>query len=147
MADTLDIDRAKDSGANWVAEHVRRYLETDGAEGHEWNGVPTLVLVTTGRRSGQPRRTALIYGRDGDDLVVVASKGGAAEHPSWYTNLEADPQAAVQVGANRHQVRAHTADPEERARLWPVMAQIWPDYEEYATKTDREIPVVILRRT
>ncbi len=147
MVDTTDIDRAKDSGAGWVAEHVRRYLETDGAEGHEWNGVPTLVLVTTGRRSGQRRRTALIYGRDGDDFVVVASKGGAPEHPSWYTNLEADPQAAVQVGADRYQVRARTADAEEKARLWPVMAQIWPDYEEYAKKTDRDIPVVILQRT
>ena len=76
MADTLDIDRTKDSGAGWVAEHVRRYLETDGAEGHEWNGVPTLVLVTTGRRSGQPRRTALIYGRDGDDFGEGADLAG-----------------------------------------------------------------------
>ena len=146
MVDTTDIDRAKDSGAGWVAEHVRRYLETNGAEGHEWNDAPTLVLVTTGRRSGQPRRTALIYGRDGDDLVVVASKGGAARHPSWYTNLEADPRAAVQLGADRYQVLARTANAEERARLWPVMAQIWPDYDEYATRTDREIPVVILQR-
>ncbi len=146
MADTGDIDRATDSGVDWVADHVRRYVETDGAEGHRWNGVPTLVLATTGRRSGQPRRTGLIYGREGEDLVVIASKGGAPEHPAWYTNLQAEPRAAVQVGEERFDVRARTADVDEKARLWPQMAQIWPQYDEYMRKTDRDIPVVILQR-
>lgn len=145
MLENADIDRASD-GADWVADHVKRYIETDGADGHEWNGVPTLILATTGRRTGNPRRTALIYGVDGDDLVVVASKGGAPEHPAWYANLEAEPAAVVQVGTERHQVRARTADAEERPRLWSTMAGIWPDYDEYAKKTDRDIPVVILQR-
>lgn len=145
MADTDDIDRAADSGMDWVADHVRRYVETDGAEGHQWNGVPTLVLATTGRRSGEPRRTGLIYGRDGEDFVVIASKGGATEHPSWYLNLRDEPKAAIQVGGDRFEVRARTADVDEKARLWPQMAQIWPQYDEYMRKADRDIPVVILR--
>lgn len=147
MAVIEDLDRATDSPAGWVAEHVQRYLDTNGAEGHEWNGVPTLVLVTTGRRSGEPRRTALIYGRQGEDLVVVASRGGAPSHPAWYENLLADPEAAVQVGDERYAVRARTADGAERGELWRLMAAIWPDYDDYATKTDREIPVVVLQRT
>ncbi|MQA17058.1 MAG: nitroreductase family deazaflavin-dependent oxidoreductase [Pseudonocardiaceae bacterium] len=148
MVDTGDIDRAQDSPAGWVADHVRRYVETGGAEGHEWKpGVPTLVLATTGRRSGQPRRTGLIYGRDGEDFVVIASKGGAPEHPAWYTNLQADPQAAIQVGEDRFQVLARTADVDEKARLWPQMARVWPDYDTYMRKTDRDIPVVLLQRT
>jgi deazaflavin-dependent oxidoreductase (nitroreductase family) len=146
LADTGDIDRAMDSGVDWVADHVRRYVETDGTEGHDWNGVPTLVLATTGRRSGKPRRTGLIYGREGEDFVVIASKGGAPEHPAWYTNLQAEPRAAVQVGGERHDVRARTADVDEKARLWPRMARIWPQYDEYMRKTDRDIPVVILER-
>lgn len=144
--ETAEIDRATDPGWEWAAKHVHRYLETDGADGHEWNGVPTLILATTGSRTGQPRRTALIYGTDGDDFVVIASKGGSPEHPSWYRNLEADPDAAVQVGAERYRVRARTADADERLRLWERMARIWPAYDEYAEKTDRDIPVVVLQR-
>ena len=139
-----------DSPSGWVAEHVRRYLETDGADGHDWNGVPTLLLTTRGRTSGLWRRTALIYGRAGDepqaDLVIVASQGGAPDDPSWYKNLQADPVVRLQVGAERYDARARTATAEERARLWPAMAAIWPAYDDYQTKTDREIPVVVLSR-
>lgn len=127
-------------------EHVRRYRETDGADGHDWNNTSILLLTTTGRQSGLPRTTPLIYGRDGDRLVVVASKGGAPEHPHWYLNLAEHPQVEVQVLGDRFAARARTASSEERARLWPVMTGEWPPYDEYVKKTDREIPVVILER-
>ncbi|RFU37791.1 nitroreductase family deazaflavin-dependent oxidoreductase [Actinomadura logoneensis] len=127
-------------------EHVKRYQETDGAEGHDWNGTVTLLLTTVGRKSGQERTTPLIYQEDGDDYVVVASKGGADDHPLWYKNLEADPQVKVQVRGDRFTARARTATPEERPRLWKKMVAVWPDYDEYTRKTDREIPVVVLER-
>jgi deazaflavin-dependent oxidoreductase (nitroreductase family) len=127
-------------------EHVRRYRETGGEVGHIWNGVPTLLLTTTGRRSGEPRTTPLIYGRDGDAYVVVASKGGAPQHPAWYLNLSADPQVELQVADEVIPARARTATPEERGRLWQLMAAVWPSYDDYAQKTEREIPVVVLER-
>ena len=134
-----------DSPRGWVNEHIQRYVATGGADGHEWRpGVPTLLLTTRGRKSGLLRRTALIYGRDGDSYVVVASQGGAPRHPAWYLNLDADPRVHVQVGPEEFDARARTATPEERARLWPGMARIWPAYEDYQRKTRREIPVVIL---
>lgn len=135
-----------DSPSDWVADHTRRYVETDGRDGHEWNGVPTLLLTTRGRKSGTLRRTALIYGRNGDDYVVVASRGGAPHHPAWYLNLVADPQVWLQVGAEKFTARARTATPEEKPRLWKQMASIWPDYDNYQAKTSRDIPVVILER-
>jgi deazaflavin-dependent oxidoreductase (nitroreductase family) len=127
-------------------EHVRRYRETGGEVGHIWNGVPTLLLTTTGRRSGNPTTTPLIYGRDGENYVVVASKGGAPEHPGWYRNLAKTPEVELQVGPDVFAARARTAEPEERERLWRTMAAIWPAYDDYAQKTDREIPVVVLER-
>lgn len=129
---------------DWVADHHRRYVTTDGADGHEWNGVPTLLITTRGRRSGSLRRTPLIYGRDGDAYVVVASKGGAPRHPSWYLNLSAEPEVTVQVGAETMRARARTAEGAERERLWPVMTGIWPDYDAYQARTSRVIPVVLL---
>ena len=135
-----------DSPVGWVAEHTRKYVETNGEDGHIWNGVPTLALTTTGRRSGKLHRTMLIYGRDGDRYIVVASKGGADEHPQWYRNLQANPEVQVQVGAERFPARARTATADERSRLWKLMAEIWPAYDQYQTKTSREIPVVILER-
>lgn len=128
-------------------EHVRRYLETGGAVGHEWNGVRTLVLTTTGRRSGEPRRSAMIYGTAGDSYVVIASNGGSPTHPAWYLNLEADPVAEIQVGPDTIPVRARTADADERERLWPVMTGIWPNFDVYQTRTDRQIPLVMLEPT
>ncbi len=128
-------------------EHVKRYIETDGEEGHDWrNGVPVLILTTTGRRSGEARPTPLIYGRAGDDYVVVASKGGAPEPPAWYLNLSDDPEVQVQVKADRFTARARTATAEEKPELWQRMAGIWPDYDAYQSKTDRDIPVVVLER-
>jgi deazaflavin-dependent oxidoreductase (nitroreductase family) len=129
-------------------EHVKRYVETDGEVGHDWqDGVPVLILTTTGRRSGEDRPTPLIYGRSGDDYLVVASKGGAPEPPAWYLNLSEAPDVQVQVKADRFGAHARTATPEEKADMWSTMAAIWPAYDEYQTKTDREIPVVVLERT
>jgi deazaflavin-dependent oxidoreductase (nitroreductase family) len=127
-------------------EHVDRYRETGGEEGHDWQGTKALLLTTTGRRSGEPRELALIYGRHGDDYLVVASKGGAPEHPGWYLNLEADPEVEVQVGPERFKATARTATPEERDEMWKIMTAEWPAYDDYQTKTDREIPIVVLSR-
>ena len=126
------------------AEHIKRYLETDGEVGYRWNGVPTLLLTTTGRRTGQPRTSALIYGRDGDDYLVIASKGGAPHHPQWYQNLTARPAAEIQVRAEKLAVTARTASAGERPRLWTIMAGVWPNYDTYQTRTTRRIPVVEL---
>lgn len=126
-------------------EHVDRYRATDGEEGHEWQpGVFTLLLTTTGRRSDEPRTAPLIYGRHGDDYVVVASKGGDPSHPDWYVNLTADPEVEIQVGAAVSPATARDADGDERTELWETMTGIWPQYDEYAEKTDRTIPVVLL---
>lgn len=125
--------------------HVEAYRESGGEVGHEWQpGVFTLLLTTTGRRSGDPYTTPVIYGEDGGSYVVVASRGGADTHPDWYHNLEAHPEVEVQVGSEVMKATARTATGDERSRLWAMMAGIWPDYDTYATRTDREIPVVVL---
>ena len=140
-------EEVADSPTGWVAKHIHRYIETDGREGHEWRGVPTLLLTTRGRKSGKLRRTALIYGKDGEErYLLVASKGGAPEHPSWYLNLTEHPEVEVQVGADKFAARARTADAQEKPRLWQVMASIWPDYDGYQKKTGRDIPVVVVER-
>jgi deazaflavin-dependent oxidoreductase (nitroreductase family) len=140
-------DEVYDSPSAWVRKHIDSYVETGGEEGHEWKkGVPTLLLTTRGRKSGKLRRTALIYGTDGDKYMVVASRGGAKHHPAWYLNLRDNPEVEVQVGADKFTARAHTATPDEKARLWPVMAAIWPAYNDYQKKTERDIPVVVLER-
>ena len=144
MAVAEDLDRATDSTWDWVAEQTRRYLASGGSEGHEVDGVRMLVLATTGRSSGEPRRTCLIYGTSGDDYVVVASKGGADDNPDWFENLQADPSAGVQVGARRCTAHARIASDAERDDLWLMMARIFPLYDEYASKTNRQIPVVLL---
>jgi deazaflavin-dependent oxidoreductase (nitroreductase family) len=140
-------EKVTDSPTGWVAKHIHRYVETDGREGHEWRGVPTLLLTTRGRKSGKLRRTALIYGKDGEErYLLVASKGGAPEHPSWYLNLTEHPEVEVQVGADKFAARARTADAQEKPRLWQVMVSIWPYYDGYQKKTGRDIPVVIVER-
>jgi deazaflavin-dependent oxidoreductase (nitroreductase family) len=128
-------------------EHVERYLATDGAEGHDWrNGVPVLILTTTGRRTGRQRSTPLIYGRDGDAYLVVASQGGAPAHPAWYRNLQENPDVTVQVRGDRFAACARTATGEDKTRLWKTMTTVWPAYDEYQAKTDRQIPLVVLER-
>ncbi|XVQ83053.1 nitroreductase family deazaflavin-dependent oxidoreductase [Microbispora siamensis] len=127
-------------------EHVKRYIETDGEEGHDWQGTTVAILTTKGRKSGQPRSTPLIYQPYGDAYLVVASKGGADEHPLWYLNLQAEPEVEFQIKGDRFKARARTATSEERPDMWRTMAATWPAYDEYATKTDREIPIVVIER-
>jgi deazaflavin-dependent oxidoreductase (nitroreductase family) len=127
-------------------EHVRVYRETGGKRGYDWRGTTILLLTTQGRSSGQPRTTPLIHRTDADRWVVVASKGGSPENPGWFENLRANPEATIQVRAEEIPVRASTAEGEERSRLWSKMAEVWPAYDEYQTRTDREIPVVVLTR-
>lgn len=127
-------------------EHVQRYVETDGAEGHDWQGTTVLILTTTGRRSHQQRSTPLIYQPDGDRYLVVASKGGAEHHPAWYLNLVDDPNVTVQVKGDRFPAKARTATDDEKPALWKKMTATWPQYDKYQTKTSRSIPLVILER-
>jgi deazaflavin-dependent oxidoreductase (nitroreductase family) len=135
-------------GANLFGEqHVRRYRETGGEVGHTWrNGSKILLLTTKGRKTGERRTTPLIYENDGDRYVIVASKGGAPQHPGWYRNLAKDPEVEVQVMDEVFPARAHTAQGDERERLWRLATQQWPDYDSYQKRTDREIPVVVLER-
>ena len=129
-------------------EHVRRYRETGGEVGHDWReGSSVLLLTTTGRKSGEPRTTPLIYAKDGDAYVIVASQGGAPEHPGWYRNLSKEPNVELQVRDEVFPARARTAEGDERDRLWAKANEVWPHYAEYQTKTERVIPVVVLERT
>ena len=128
-------------------EHVRRYEETDGVVGHIWKrGAKTLLLTTKGRKTGNETTSPLIYEDAGDAYVIVASKGGAPKHPGWYRNLVKDPNVRVQVKDDVFDARARTASGDERERLWQLAAQQWPDYDTYQTRTDRQIPVVVLER-
>jgi proline iminopeptidase len=128
-------------------EHVARYRATDGDEGHIWReGSTILLLTTTGRKTGNASTTPLIYDLDGDNPIVVASKGGAPEHPGWYRNLLKNPEAVVQIKGDVFRVRARAAEGDERERLWEQMNRMWLHYAEYQTKTDRQIPVVVLER-
>lgn len=141
---TNDSDEVLDSPTDWVAEHIRSYVETDGADGHLYLGFPTLLLTTRGRRSGKLRRTPLIYGRDGDRYLLVGSNGGAPRHPAWYLNVVADPEVTVQVGAEVFTARARTANSAERRALWPVVAAVFPRYDTYQAQTERELPLVLV---
>jgi deazaflavin-dependent oxidoreductase (nitroreductase family) len=127
-------------------EHVKRYRETNGAVGHIWNGVTALILNVIGRKSGELRSQPMIYGRDGENYIVIASYGGAPKDPAWYLNLMANPDAEIQVKDKIIKVRAATVeDAKERARLWKIMASMWPNYDQYVLRTNRKIPVVLLR--
>jgi deazaflavin-dependent oxidoreductase (nitroreductase family) len=128
-------------------EHIRRYRETGGEVGYKWNGVTALLLTTTGRRSGNPRTSALIFARSGDDYLVVASQGGAPSHPNWYFNLSDNPEAEIQVRADHIPVLARTATPDEKPGLWKIVTGAWPNYDVYQSRTDRDIPVVVLTPT
>jgi proline iminopeptidase len=129
-------------------EHVRRYRETGGQVGHIWrDGSKILLLTTRGRTSGEPRTAPLIYESDGDRYIIIASKGGAPEHPGWYRNLRKNPDVELQVKDEVFAARAWAAQGEERERLWRLAARQWPAYDDYAKKTEREIPVVVLERS
>ena len=136
-----------DSPSEWVADHIRKYVETNGEEGHIWRGVPTLLLTVTGKKSGALRRTALIYGRIGDDYVIVASKGGHPTNPLGDENLRANSEVTLQVGAEIFQAKAQTMNEgADRETAWNTMVGIWPDFANYQLKTERKIPLVRLSR-
>ena len=143
---------AKFSDIPWIAQHIDLY-RTDPEKARLWDSrplggpglLPTLLLTTTGRKSGEPRALPLIYGEAGKGYVVVASKGGMPQHPIWYLNLEANPDCELMVGARRVSARARVAEGEERERLWKRMAEIYPPYDEYRQRAGaRIIPVVVL---
>ena len=127
-------------------EHVRVYQETGGERGYHWRGAEILLLGTEGRSSGETRIAPLIHREDDGRWVLVASKGGYPEHPGWFKNLAANPDAEIQVKADRIPVRAREAEGEERERLWSRMTEVWPAYDDYQKRTDRQIPVVVLER-
>jgi deazaflavin-dependent oxidoreductase (nitroreductase family) len=127
-------------------EHIRQYEETDGEVGYLWNGATCLVLTMAGAKTGEERKKALICGFDGDRAVVVASYAGAPSHPQWYLNIVANPQVRVQVKGDKYDAVARTAEGEERERLWKLMTDVWPNYDEYTKRTTRLIPVVVLER-
>ncbi len=136
----------------WIAEHIELY-RTDPEKAHQWDStplggpglLPTLLLTTKGRKSGEPRALPLIYGEAGDAYVVIASKGGMPNHPIWFLNLEAKPECELMVGAKAVSARARIAEGEERERIWKRMAEIYPPYDDYQKNaTQRTIPVVVL---
>jgi F420H(2)-dependent quinone reductase len=139
-------DTVLQNPADWVAEQSRRYEESGGTEATDMNGSPCLLMDYQGRRSGKWHRTVLIYGRDGDDYLVVASKGGADEQPLWYLSLQEHPEVHLRVLTERFTARAETLPPQEKARVWPHLLDVYAPYEDYQHKTDRDIPVVRLRR-
>ncbi|MFZ3554946.1 nitroreductase family deazaflavin-dependent oxidoreductase [Streptomyces sp. BH055] len=135
------------SPSGWVAEQARTYEESGGTKGTTMQGAPCLLLDYEGRKSGQWRRTVLIYGRDGDDYLIVASKGGADEHPLWYLNLQANPEVRLRVETERFTARAETLSAQDKARVWDSLVELFPPYADYQKKTSRDIPVVRLVRT
>lgn len=138
-------DDVSDSPTDWVAEHIRTYVETNG-ESHLYQGWPTLLLTTRGRKSGKLRRTALIYAQDGDRYLLVASNAGAPHHPAWYLNLAAHPEVTVQVRSETFPARARTATEEEKRLLWERTTAVFPLYDTYQAKASRDIPLVIVER-
>ncbi len=141
------IDRVWPVTRRLMGLHTVAYRATRGVIGHTFPGLPTMLLLDhVGAKSGQRRTSPLLYIRDGDDLVIVASKGGFPKHPAWFHNLKANPDTEVQVGSERRRVRARVAEPDERKRLWPKVVAAYGAYEDYQRRTDREIPLVILER-
>lgn len=136
-----------DSPIGWVHKHVQQYLDSDGTKGQQYYGHDALLITTRGRKSGKLRRTALYYGRDDENYLLVASDGGSAKHPAWYLNLVDHPSVEVQVGAERFTAVARTATADERPTLWERMVAIFPTYARYQKGNSREIPVIILERS
>lgn len=139
-------------GPDWIQRHLEAYQRTEGADGHLLDfspaggrrDTPTLILRTVGRKTGQPHLTPLIYGRHGGEYVIIASKGGAPEHPDWYLNLKENPEVAFQVADRKYRGHWREAHGEEKKRVWEEMVELYPPYRDYQAGTDREIPVVLL---
>lgn len=134
----------KEDILGFMKDHITRYLATNGEDGHLMNGFPCLVLTTTGKKSGEKRQAAVIYGKHGNSHVIIASKGGSDTPPAWFVNLQANPVAQIQVKAEKRKVKMRVAEGAERKNLWDMMAKIFPDYLEYQKKTTRQIAVCVL---
>jgi deazaflavin-dependent oxidoreductase (nitroreductase family) len=147
----MSKNNSKPELPGWIAAHTKLYLE-DPEKGHQWDStavggpgvLPTLLLFTRGRKSGEIRTLPLIYGKSGQSYVVIASKGGAPQHPAWYLNLQQDPECEIQVAHDRFRVRARTSTGAERVALWQQLVAIYPPYSDYQAATSRQIPVVVL---
>jgi deazaflavin-dependent oxidoreductase (nitroreductase family) len=146
MSDASD-GVVKISPVTWVAKQARTYEESGGTKGTTVNGVPCLLLDYQGRRSGEWHRTVLIYGRDSEAYLIVASNGGSDEHPLWFRNLEENPKVRVRVGPDWFPAEAETLPAQEKARVWPHLVEVFAPYEGYQQKTSRDIPVVRLTPT
>ena len=145
MADHSERERNK--ARKRVNDHLSRYVKSGGEDGHIWRGAPTLLLTTIGRESGNPNTTPLIYGLDGESYILVASRSGAPRNPGWYRNLSKTPDVEIQIKTGHFSAHARTATPEEKPALWSIMAKIWPPFSGYQSRTDRDIPVVVLKLT
>ena len=126
--------------------HVKAYIESDGEVGYIWNGVPILLLTTTGRTSGEPRTIPIIFTKYRDSYVIIASSGGAPTHPKWYLNILAEPNVKLQVKADKFDAVARTAESPEREAIWQEAVNTWPKYNLYQSRTTRQIPVVVIDR-
>ncbi|WP_111765187.1 nitroreductase family deazaflavin-dependent oxidoreductase [Nakamurella deserti] len=130
--------------SDWAADQAERYEESNGQEANTLQGVPIMLVSTTGRKTGALRRTPLMRVEHEGSYAAIASKGGAPEHPVWYLNILADPTVTVRDGATVRTCHAHVAEGDERAAWWERAIAVWPAYADYQTKTDRQIPVVVL---
>lgn len=161
MADKIDVNKVLNDPdvaklPDFIKTHLRTYLESGGKEGHHWPSgikagegpttIPTLLLTAKGGKSGKKRILPLLYGKIGDDFILVASLGGAPNHPKWYLNLMANPEAEIQVATEHYRVRARNAEGEEREKIWSHMLTLFPVYADYQKKTTRQIPVVVLEK-
>ena len=150
MSNTDNTSTANTSTSNkedilgFMKDHIKRYLATNGEDGHLMNGFPCLVLTSTGKQSGEQRQAAVIYGKHNNSYVIVASKGGSDTPPAWFVNLQTNPQAHIQVKAEKLNVKMRIGEGNERKQLWDMMAKIFPDYLEYQKKTARQIAIVVL---
>jgi deazaflavin-dependent oxidoreductase (nitroreductase family) len=139
------------SKPDWVEKHIEEYRKNP-EEGHMWDSsvvggpgkVPCLLLTTVGRKSGKHRTTPLIYSFQDGGYCIIASKGGAPDHPSWYLNIQDEPMVQIQVSTREMKAKAEEVQGEKRKRLWEAMVEVWPDYENYQKKTERKIPVILL---
>jgi deazaflavin-dependent oxidoreductase (nitroreductase family) len=141
--DPADVKPARET---WVSDQAKLYESSNGTQGTDMNGHPCLLLDYLGRKSGNWHRTVLIYGRDGDDYLIVASKGGAPDDPLWFKSLVEHTEVHVRVLGERFAARAEVLNPQEKARVWPHLLDVYPPYEDYQQKTDRDIPVLRLSR-
>jgi deazaflavin-dependent oxidoreductase (nitroreductase family) len=130
--------------ADWANEQLDLFERTNGAEGNTLKGRPIIVLTSVGAKSGKLRKTPLMRVEHDGEYAVVASRGGAPTHPTWYYNLVANPHVELQDGAVKRDYVAHVATGEERTEWWARSVEAWPDYEAYTKRTDREIPVFVL---